>query len=161
MAKILQTCEGQTRHARSRRYARAAVLSIALTLTVGPAAGRLSAVGTDALPYSAGFLVTGDYVVGGVDLNPNVNMPDPVTGLATGTISIAGVPTDADIVGAYLYWETIFTPTCLQSNPDGTCAQWFNPADSAQFNGNPISPTARKATSLTLSSITPDLIRQI
>jgi VCBS repeat-containing protein len=91
-----------------------------------------------------------------VDLNPNVNMPDPVTGLATGTISIAGVPTDADIVGAYLYWETIFTPTCLQSNPDGTCAQWFNPADSAQFNGNPISPTARKATSLTLSSITPN-----
>ena len=137
----------------SDRLARAALLSLGLALIVGHAERRVSAVGTDALPYSAGFLVTGDYVVGGVDLRADVNPPDPVTGLATGTINIGGVPNDADVVGAYLYWEAIFTPTCLQSNADGSCAQWLNPADGALFNGHPISPTARKATSFTLSPL--------
>jgi hypothetical protein len=153
MLSILHRHERRARSARSKRLARSAVLSVVLTLAVSHGVERVSAVSSDALPYSAGFLVTGDYVVGGVDLMPGVNPPDPVTGLATGTISIAGVPTDADIVGAYLYWETIFTPSCLQSNPDGSCAQWLNPADSAQFNGKAISPTARKAASFTLSSL--------
>jgi VCBS repeat-containing protein len=153
MLSILHRYERRVKCVRLKRIAQSAVLSIVLTLTVSHGVARVSAVGTDALPYSAGFLVTGDYVVGGVDLTPAVNPPDPVTGLATGTITIAGVPNNADIVGAYLYWETIFTPTCLQSNPDGSCAQWLNPADSAQFNGNPISPTARKASSLMLSSL--------
>ncbi len=138
---------------RSDRFTRAAILSVGLALILGHTERRVAAAGTDALPYSAGFLVTGDYVVGGVDLTPQANRPDPVTGLATGTITIGGVPNDADIVAAYLYWEAIFTPKCLQSNPDGSCAQWLNPADSARFNGNPISPTARKATSFRLNSL--------
>src|SRR5262249_53062635 len=51
----------------------------------------------DPLPYSKGFLVTGDYVVAGVDL-PKAN--------ASGTITVSGVPDNADIISAYLYWET-------------------------------------------------------
>jgi VCBS repeat-containing protein len=137
----------------SGRLARGLVLCAGFLLVVGHAARDLSAVSNDALPYSAGFLVTGDYVVGGVDLTSQANPADPVTGLATGTITIGGVPNDADIVGAYLYWESIFTPTCLQSNPDGSCAQWWNPADGARFNANPISQTGRKATSFLLSSL--------
>src|SRR6516165_2456048 len=62
---------------------------------------------TDALPYAGGYLVTGNYVDGGVDLMEAVNPPDPVTGLSTGTIHMHGVPTDATIVAAYLYWEAI------------------------------------------------------
>ena len=46
-----------------------------------------------------------------------VNPPDP-NGFSTGTIHISGVPTDADIVAAYLYWETI-TLTADLSQADG------------------------------------------
>jgi hypothetical protein len=60
----------------------------------------------DALPYSNGFLVTGNYVVGGVDLNEEIH---PITnGFSTGTIPMGDVvPPNADIVAAYLLWETI------------------------------------------------------
>src|SRR5262249_39182176 len=59
--------------------------------------GHATTVAQDPLPFSKGFLVTGDYVVAGVDL-PKAN--------ASGTITIAGVPDNADIISAYLYWET-------------------------------------------------------
>ena len=62
-----------------------------------------------ALPYSAGYLVTGNYVEGAVDLSEQSNPPDQ-DGLSTGVIHISGVPTDAEIVAAYLYFEVI-TPT--------------------------------------------------
>ena len=57
----------------------------------------------DALQYANGLLLTGNYVVGGVDL--------PKSG-GVGTINFDAargnrVPQDADIVAAYLYWETI------------------------------------------------------
>src|SRR4029077_6467640 len=61
------------------------------------------------------YFVTGDYVVGGVGLRGL-----GVNGLATGTISIPdkvqtqrtgvaspSVPAGADIVAAYLYWDTV------------------------------------------------------
>src|SRR5688572_15101566 len=76
----------------------------------------------DALPYSRGYLVTGNYVVGGVDLTEQQNPADQ-NGLATGTIHITKcapqtttncIPEDADIVAAYLYWETII-PTAAPS----------------------------------------------
>ena len=50
------------------------------------------------------FLAGGDYVVGGVGLR---GQGDPSTGLATGTISLSGVPDNADISAAFLYWATI------------------------------------------------------
>ena len=72
------------------------------------------------LPYTGGYLVTGNYVVGGVDLTDDLNPSDPVTGLSTGSIQISGVPTDATIVGAYLYWETI----TLQADPSQATAKF-------------------------------------
>jgi hypothetical protein len=60
----------------------------------------------DALSYSKGFLLTGNYIASGVDLTEQAN-PIDANGFSTGTIHINGVPADADIVAAYLYWETI------------------------------------------------------
>jgi len=83
------------------------LFAIALVLLFSQMGGRAQTA--DPLSYSGGFLLTGNYVTGVVDLHEGSNPPDS-EGLSTGTISIAGVPTDADIVAAYLAWETI-TPT--------------------------------------------------
>ena len=59
----------------------------------------------DPLQYAGGFLVTGDYAVGNVDFT---NPTNPSSGgFSTATINISGVPANADILAAYLYWETI------------------------------------------------------
>jgi hypothetical protein len=79
----------------------------------------------DALPYSKGFLLTGNYVAGGVDLTEQTN-PIDANGFSTGTIHMSGVPADADIVAAYLYWETI------------TLTASLNQAAGATFRGQPI-----------------------
>ncbi|MGH9411254.1 MAG: Ig-like domain-containing protein [Vicinamibacterales bacterium] len=97
------------------------------------------AVVSDPLPYSAGFLVTGDYVVGGVDLTSHGNSGKS-DGLTTGSLTISGVPTDADVVAAYLYWEEIFTPVSGQS-----------PAAGVKFRGALLSPTAIKASSFPIT----------
>jgi hypothetical protein len=116
------------------------VLTLAMLFAQTGAHAQLVASVADPLPYSKGFLVTGDYVVAGVDITPQAN-PADANGLATGTMNISAVPADADIVGAYLYWEAIFTPT-----PD------MSPAASVKFRGSSISPTAVKASSFQLST---------
>ena len=73
------------------------------------------------LKYFTSFTVTGDYVVAGVDLLPQSQS----NGFVTGTIQVSGVPANADIIAAYLYWETIW------SNP--------NQLDGALFRGQPVS----------------------
>ena len=83
---------------------------IALVLTVvGQQSGRAQSDPPDALPYSLGYTVTGDFAIGGVDL-----VPSPQTnGFQTGTIHIGGsgparvVPKNAEILAAFLYWETL------------------------------------------------------
>ena len=72
--------------------------------------GRLRA--STHFPYSTGFLVTGNYVVGGVDVQGQ-----SANGFSTGTIHISGVPANADILAAYLYWETIDLPGSANLNP--------------------------------------------
>ena len=62
--------------------------------------------GSDALPYARGYLLTGNYLAGGVDLTEELHPPDE-NGFSTAIIPMSGVPGDADIVAAYLYWETI------------------------------------------------------
>ena len=65
---------------------------------------------TNQLSISNNYFVTGDYVVGGVGLRGL-----GVNGVATGTITIpdansvpsTGVPAGADIIAAFLYWETV------------------------------------------------------
>jgi Bacterial Ig domain len=79
-------------------------LAAALLLLIMQTGGR-AAIPED-LPYTKGFLVTGNYVVGSVDLNEEISPPD-VNGFSTATISMSGVPAGADILAAYLFWETI------------------------------------------------------
>ena len=52
----------------------------------------------DPLQYAGGFLVTGDYAVGSVDLTNSTNPSSG--GFSTGTINISGVPANADILAA-------------------------------------------------------------
>src|SRR5688572_21107346 len=59
----------------------------------------------NALPFAKRYTVTGNYVVGGVDLRPKARSG----GFVTGTIAMSGVPANADILAAFLYWETIST----------------------------------------------------
>src|SRR5688572_8456539 len=61
----------------------------------------------DALAYSRGFLITGDYAVGGVDLREETHIIQ--NGFSTAPISMGGVPPNADILAAYLFWETVTT----------------------------------------------------
>jgi hypothetical protein len=57
----------------------------------------------DALPYSLSYTVTGDYATGFVDF-----LPSPHTGgFQTDTIRMSGVPKNAEILAAFLYWETV------------------------------------------------------
>src|SRR5712691_8128487 len=79
----------------------------------------------DALQFFKNYFVTGDYVVGGVGIRGTGVLDtatQKITGstnsfYATGTIHMSGVPgyvangvpQHADIVAAYLYWETIAT----------------------------------------------------
>lgn len=76
-----------------------------LTLTLLWQTGGLAAPG-DALPFARSYIGTINYVVAGVDVTEQQN-PISQDGFSTGTLSIGGVPADADIVAAYLYWETI------------------------------------------------------
>jgi hypothetical protein len=56
------------------------------------------------LHYFKNYFVTGDYAVDGVGLYAK-----GVNGWATGTITPSDVPAGADIVAAFLYWETVET----------------------------------------------------
>src|SRR5476651_2691364 len=112
-------------------FKRVAALSLAFVLLV-PQAGRADDRDgqRDALPFAKSYTITGNYVVGGVDLGPQPGG----NGLATGTISMSGVPANADVLAAFLYWETISTQT--------------SQVNGATFRGFPI--TVVKATSATL-----------
>ncbi|HMF93885.1 MAG TPA: hypothetical protein VKE96_06305, partial [Vicinamibacterales bacterium] len=70
-----------------KRLAAALFLAMGLAALFGQRHGHAQA--GDALPYSSGFLVTGDYVVGGVDFTGLAN--PAVLGFSTGTINISGV----------------------------------------------------------------------
>src|SRR5262245_24092255 len=86
------------------------------------------------LPFTKSFTVTGDYVVGGVDLKEDVNPPD-ADGMSTGEIVMSGVPADADIVAAYLFWETITTTAELSEVPP---LPSLTGVKAVKFRGTPI-----------------------
>jgi hypothetical protein len=98
---------------------------------------------TNQLLLSNNYFVTGDYVVGGVGLRGL-----GVNGVATGTINIPdqnsvpaqGVPPGADIVAAYLYWETVeSSQTGAATGQQG----FFNHyAITGTIRGNPNAPTS-------------------
>ena len=64
----------------------------------------------DALQYSKNYFVTGDYAVAGVGLR-GTGTAGAGGSFATGVINLSGVPAGADIVAAFLYWQTLETGT--------------------------------------------------
>jgi hypothetical protein len=95
-----------------RRLMRAAaVFAAGMLLALGFAPTGLAQTFATPPTLFNNYFVTGDYAVGGVGLR---GLGD-ATGYATGTIAIpdpnysnsTGVPAGADIVGAFLYWQTV------------------------------------------------------
>ena len=81
-----------------------------------------SPAGPDSLQFFKNYFVTGDYAVAGVGLRGS-----GVGGLATGNIAISGVPANADVLGAFLYWQTVVAASNLTTASVG-----------ATFEGNTI-----------------------
>ncbi len=79
------------------------------------------AVANPGLSFFKNYFVKGDYIAAGVG----------VRGVGSGTISISGVglPADADVVAAYLYWETL-----VDANTSGAAAT----IRGKQITGTPI-----------------------
>ena len=97
-----------------------------LTTVIGQNAGRALGDPADALPYSLSYTVTGDFAIGGVDLLPQSH----ANGFQTGTINMGTaatrvVPKNAEILAAFLYWET------LAETPDDL--------GGVRFRGQPVS----------------------
>jgi len=94
------------------------------------------------LTLSNNYFVTGDYIVGGVGLRGL-----GVNGFATGTINIpdtaqpnpSNVPAGADIVAAFLYWETVEKTQSAFAGQQGS----FNGYPiTGSILGNPNAPTS-------------------
>ena len=102
---------------RSRRPAACRVIGLILlgAQRAGQAADPLPG---DALAYANGYLVTGNYVEASVDFQP----ASGGNGFGTGTINVSGVPDQADVLAAWLYWETIV------ETPDQRAGVQFGPA---------------------------------
>jgi hypothetical protein len=96
-----------------------ALLALGIILLCAQSEGQAQSPAA-ALPFSNSYLATGNYVVGSVDL-PNAHSTG---GFLDGAIHMSGVPDRAEILGAFLYWETIAT----------------NPAqlNGVKFRGHPI-----------------------
>jgi VCBS repeat-containing protein len=88
------------------RISAAALLAVGCAVVAGQARGHAQSAPANALKFFKNYFVTGDYAVGGVGLRGQ-----GVDGIATGNISIEGVPAGADIVAAYLYWQVVSTST--------------------------------------------------
>ncbi len=57
---------------------------------------------TQTLTFFKNYFVTGDYAVAGVGL-----WGRGVKGIATGSITMSGVPAEAEILAAFLYWQVV------------------------------------------------------
>jgi len=114
-----------------RRRALSASSFLGLLILVGFAQPSLA---QNQLALVNNYFVTGDYVVGGVGLRGS-----GVNGVATGQIQIpdpaqpnsAAVPPGADIVAAFLYWETVEGNQATFAGQNGS------------FNGYPITGVLR------------------
>ena len=93
------------------------------------------------LTPSKNYFVTGDYVVGGWDLTTGtIKIPDTVQAQATGVAS-PGVPVGADIVAAFLYWETVESSSQLPPHP-GQTGSFNGFAITGTILGNQNAPTS-------------------
>ena len=98
---------------------------VLLVATLVPEPAR----GADALNYFKNYLVTGDYLAVGVGLQHT-----GLNGFATGmlTVPAAQIPAGAEVVAAYLYWQTISS----SGAPDPSVLQ------GAKFDGNDLGTIA-------------------
>src|ERR1700751_2102483 len=122
-----------------------ALIALALPLTFGFVQPGLA----QNLTLSNNYFVTGDSAVGGVGLR-GLGQFNPATGtsLASGTIRIPdpntvpafGVPQGADILAAYLYWETVESNL---TDPSVFATGFFNGYQiTGTVRGNPNAPTS-------------------
>ena len=88
---------------------------------------------SDSLHYFKNYFVTGDYAVAGVGLRGT-----GVNGFANGTINLSGVPTGADIVAAFLYWQTVETSPATA--PSAINGFFDNNAIVGKLLGDPMNP---------------------
>ena len=109
-------------------------------------ANRGFAQPTPPLKFFKNYMVTGDYVTGAVGLRGSGD----ATGFATGTIRIpdqnatvpVAVPSDADVVAAFLYWQTVEKSQSAFAGQNG----FFNgQAIVGTVLGNPNAPVAWSA----------------
>jgi hypothetical protein len=133
-------------HLRSK-VATAALLMCAFAMLFAQTSGQAAAPAPpDALPYSKGFLVTGNYVAGFVDLTSQAN-PADANGYATGTIPIndTALAGGVNLVAAYLYFEAV--------HPDLTpLPAAADPAVGIKFRDTPINQSAMKVVTKSLTS---------
>jgi hypothetical protein len=94
-------CKVRRSHVRSKG---AALLLAAAGLLLAQPGGYAQSVRPPLKFFKNYFLAGGDYAVGGVGVR---GQGDPATQLATGNITMSGVPANADISAAFLYWITL------------------------------------------------------
>src|SRR5215472_3603662 len=131
------TAPAQSANSRSRRSIATLAILAALPLVflfAQPAAAQNAAAQPCNTPLclSNNYFVTGDYVVGGVGLRGQgvngfatgtISIPDAVQSQATGVAS-SRVPDGADIVAAFLYWQTVESSQSSFAGQNG----FFGPA---------------------------------
>jgi hypothetical protein len=89
-----------------------AVLAVVAALIALHGSGPVSAQGSSgSFHFFKNYFVTGDYVVGGVGLRGS--------GGTAQSIVVNGVPANADVLGMFLYWQTVVSSSELASASDG------------------------------------------
>src|SRR5215472_9525720 len=112
-----------------------AMVAFGFMLLLGFSPTGLAQTPDPPLNFFKNYFVTGDYVVGGVGLR---GLGD-ATGFASGTITINSVPAGADVVAAFLYWQTIEKSKSSLLGQNG----FFNGrAITGTILGNPNAPTS-------------------
>ena len=114
---LASTHNRRTPRPRSAWSRRAPLLMICLALVVlsGQNSQGQGPADTAGLTYFKNFFVTGNYITASVDFGSQSGG----NGLVTGTISFGSnaMPVDADVVGAFLYWQTIVGQETLVGQP--------------------------------------------
>ena len=132
----------------SHRFRSAVVFGLGFLALVVPAAQAQQ----EPLNFFKNYFVTGDYVVGGVGLAGKA-----VNGSVTSTINFSGVPctsgpglaasvvpctakgaVPADVIAAFLYWQTVEsteTPSSANGSFNATAATSTTPANPNTFSG--------------------------
>ena len=100
---------------------------VALLVLLMQQPGKAQGATPDALTFFKNYFVTGGSKSGFVDLAPQSGG----NGSVTGVIPMSGVPPNADLIAALLYWETLTSPQAQATAP-------------VMFNGHDISSIVKQ-----------------